>query len=149
MIPPQTKHILSQWGQLQLFTWLSSIRKHSKNQFKIKQILLSVPHWTLYSWKSLHKSLGDSVCVHPIKITGLWLCKLSTPSRLPLTARPDMTLAEIGAIIALFYFGYSFAAISLITGLPGTTVCNFVDCTTDRQSLEYNPHSSRPWILTR
>ena len=67
---------------------------------------------------------------------------------MPLTARREMTLAEKGAIIVLFYLRYSFAAISLITGRPWSTVCNFVACATDRQSLENNPPSGRPCILT-
>jgi len=49
IIAPQMKYILSQLGQSLLITRPSGIRKHSKNQFKIWQIILSFPHSTLYN----------------------------------------------------------------------------------------------------
>jgi len=68
---------------------------------------------------------------------------------MPLTARREMTLGEKGAIIILFYLRYSFAAISLITGWPWSTVRNFVARATDPQSLQNNQRCGRPCILTR
>jgi len=66
--------------------------------------------------RSLRKSLGDSVCVHPIKNRGLRLSKLTTPPMMRLTARREMSVAEKGAVIVLFYLRYPFAVISLISG---------------------------------
>jgi len=99
--------------------------------------------------QSLRKSLGDSVCEHPIKNTELRLCKLATPPMMPLTAQRETSLAVKGAIIVLFYLRYSFAVISLTTGWPWSTVCNFVARATRHQSLELSPHSGRPCILTQ
>jgi hypothetical protein len=60
---------------------------------------------------------------------------------MPLTARRKMTLHAKGASILHIHWRYNFAAISLITGRPWSTVSNFVAFATDRQSLEYNPLS--------
>jgi len=43
-IAPQTKHILSQRGLSQLITQLSGVRKHSRIQIKILQIIRGFPH---------------------------------------------------------------------------------------------------------
>lgn len=66
--------------------------------------------------QTLCKHLCDSVRAHPNKHTGLCLCKLLTPPRLPRTAQRKMSPADEGALIVHFYLRYSFAAISLTTG---------------------------------
>jgi hypothetical protein len=124
-------------------------KKTFKQPIQYYQIVLSIPHWTLYNLQSLHKCLGDLVCAHPIKITGLWLWKLPIPHMMPQTPLPEMSLAVMGAIIIFCDLRYSIAAISLLAGRPWSTVHNLVDRATDCQSFEHNARGGRWWILTQ
>ena len=56
IIAPQTKHM----GQSQLVTRPSSIRKHSKIQFRVGQIFLSFPHSLLHKLLSILKKQGTN-----------------------------------------------------------------------------------------
>jgi len=84
----------------------------------------------------------------PSKVHG---CNFASSLQLPwcLTAQREISLAEKGAILFLFYLRYYFAAISLIPGWSWSTVLNFVTCATNCQFFETHPHRGRPCILTR
>ncbi|RPB28777.1 hypothetical protein L211DRAFT_881017 [Terfezia boudieri ATCC MYA-4762] len=53
----------------------------------------------------------------------------------PKTSRREMTNAEKGAILVLYYLFYTYDTISFIVGRPYMTVKNFI-CRTSKESLQ-------------
>jgi len=67
----------------------------------------------------------------------------------PKASRREMTDAEKGAILVLYYLYYIFATISFIVDRPYTTVKSFIIRTLERRS-KYNPsRSGRPTKLSK
>lgn len=67
----------------------------------------------------------------------------------PKTLRREMSDAEKGAILVLYYLFYTYATISFIVGRPFTTVRSFILRTLERGSKDNAPRSGRPTKLSK